>query len=225
MIGSSRNVIRLSTFVLGVLLAKSQLAQPEIGQYFGIFKVIEAPKDSVEQARFMQTYFSVFQNQDYWRSDVNNIGTGLVITIGNFKTKEHVAYFDFHGNKLKMRLKNQADDAFGGLQNQKDWHKGSFAFIDRDTIIAGVNCKLAHWISSEKEVKNREIWYAPEIKVQNVDHYGELPGMPLLIDFDVDVYRVRYEITGISIEPPQPELFIELDDYIEIEQLEQQGNK
>lgn len=194
-------------------------AQPEIGLYTGELKVIDAPQDSMEQAKLLHMFFSVNQGYTHWRTDINNPVTGLIVYIGQKGSQEITAHFDFHGNKRKMIIHAPQANPSVTLHDELKWAEGDFEEAVGDTFLAGVPCKKVVWKSRASPKFQRVMWYAPLIPNAYPGLYQGIVGMPMLFEYEQGPYRMRYTITGVSIEPASPDLFLELTDYEELEPL------
>jgi hypothetical protein len=204
----------LSKFGEGALLS-----QTGVGNYYGGFEVIYSPADSATQASYLKSHFSYCQDQWHWRSDVYNPTNGMVISIGDKKSLEIKMYINFQGHQRCLKMHGADSNPMGVVDENSVWQEGHTELIEGDTILAGVACKRAKWHAKDHELKPRTVWFAPDIPCDLPQRFPGLPGMPILFDFELGAYIMRYEILGLTYEQPSQDMFSDIAGYEEIEQL------
>ena len=203
----------LCSVVLICGLAIVGWSQHRTGSYAGGLKVIGTDIDLGGQEQVLNMQFTIFNKPYVSRCNFIVPTMGYVVVQTDSLKNEEVSYFEAMGKKIAMRSKPKKGPSAVESSAQFAFERGRFELAEGDTIIAKHPCKKAIWRENEMPNNTLSVWYAVNVPCALKERYINLPGMPMYFVFYQDHLTVRYEITQVSDEAPDPSYFDPLPDH------------
>lgn len=185
--------MRLPLFILFLAITSVVVGQKRLSEGSLVFSVVTTKKDlPVGDTLIAQHYFK----GAHTRTDLTGI-VGKSVTLYDSREGLGAIIREFGSQKILIPLDTSS------WSDKNAWYKASsISYSTDEQKLLGYACKKAS--IKLLEGGQLEIWYTPEVVLDNIDtefQMGDIPGLVLSYEYIMDETRVIYMARSLNFDP------------------------